>query len=147
MSSYICIFVLACQGYSWLIIPIFPGEGREKDGLQAYQHKKVFLAFRKQTVPCFTMTRDFHQGFQPQKRTTQKNRSVIRNQPLVRPARCGQLLAKSKILGSEIRGTSEFRLNEQNKISMRFNHDYDLEGAFTIINNNIKYELLRRTAG
>ncbi len=40
--------------------------------------------------------------------------------PLVRPFHYDQLLAKPKVLDSEIRGDLELRPNEQNKISKRF---------------------------
>ncbi len=53
--------------------------------------------------------------------TTQKSRSGHSNfRPLVYPFLYDQLLAKRKVLGSEIRGDFELRPNEQNKIFKRF---------------------------
>jgi hypothetical protein len=50
------------------------------------------------------------------------------------------LLAKRKVLGSEIRGDFELRPNEQNKISKRFHHDSSLAGAYKFVNDFRKYE-------
>ena len=60
--------------------------------------------------------------------------------PLVRPFHSGQLLAKGKIFGSEIRINFELRPNEQNKISKRFHHDSSLAGSCKFVNNFRKYE-------
>ena len=60
--------------------------------------------------------------------------------PLVRPFHYGQLLAKRKVFGSEIRSDFDLRPNEQNKISMRFHHDHSLAGACKFVNNFRKYE-------
>ncbi|MCP4339663.1 MAG: hypothetical protein GY799_12430 [Desulfobulbaceae bacterium] len=46
--------------------------------------------------------------------------------PLVRSFHYGQLLAKRKVFGSEIRSDLELRPYEQNKIFKRFYHDYSL---------------------
>ena len=60
--------------------------------------------------------------------------------PLVRSFHYGQLLAKRKVFGSEIRSDLELRPYEQNKISKRFHHDYSLAGACKFVNNFRKYE-------
>ena len=64
--------------------------------------------------------------------------------PLVRPFHYGQLLAKRKVLGSEIRSNSEFRPNEQNKITKHFHHDYSLAGAYKFVNDFRKYEIIAK---
>ncbi len=64
---------------------------------------------------------------------------------LVRPFHYGQLLAKRKVLDSEIRGDYDLRQYERNKISKCFHHDYSLAGAYIFVNKFIKYEYLRRT--
>jgi hypothetical protein len=64
---------------------------------------------------------------------------------LVCPFHYGQLVAKCKVLGSEIRSDIELRPYEQNKISKRFHHNYNLAGACKFVNNFRKYEYLRRT--
>ncbi len=60
--------------------------------------------------------------------------------PLVRPFHYGQLLAKRKVLGSEIRSNSEFQPNEQNKITKHFHHEYSLARACKFVNDFRKYE-------
>jgi hypothetical protein len=51
--------------------------------------------------------------------------------PLVHLFHYDQLLAKRKVLGSEIRGDFELRPNEQNKISKYFHHDSNMYLALT----------------
>ena len=60
-------------------------------------------------------------------RKTQKSRSALRifGRLFVR-FHYGQLVAKCKVLGSEIRSDIELRTYEQNNISKRFHHDYML---------------------
>ena len=65
--------------------------------------------------------------------------------PLVCPFHYGQLLAKRKVLDSEIQGAFDLRPYEQNKISKSFHHDISLAGLCNFVNNFRKYEYLRRT--